>query len=122
LCAPCHVAGGIGNRVGPDLASVAHRSVEDLVSNILDPNMAINPSFAAYEAETKSGETETGVLSAENSTAVTLIQPGGRKVVLPRSALGRLRATGLSLMPEGLEQGRTPQDIRDLVAFLQAGN
>ena len=43
LCAQCHLVGGIGNAVGPDLGALTHRSVEDLASNILDPNMAINP-------------------------------------------------------------------------------
>src|SRR5690606_11945688 len=43
ICAQCHRAGDLGHAVGPDLTGVAHRSVEDLLSNILDPNMAMNP-------------------------------------------------------------------------------
>jgi hypothetical protein len=30
-----------------------------------------------------------------------------------------LRSTGLSLMPEGLEAGRSPQELRDLIAFIR---
>ena len=55
VCAQCHRHGGLGNAVGPDLESVSHRSAEDLVSNILDPDMAINPAFTAYRAELASG-------------------------------------------------------------------
>ncbi|MSU34465.1 MAG: c-type cytochrome [Pedosphaera sp.] len=118
-CSPCHRAGEVGNRVGPDLTSVAHRSVEDLVSNILDPNMAINPGFVAFTAMTKSGTLETGVLQSENTDSITLLQALGKKLVLARRDLARLESNGQSLMPEGLETGRTPQELRDLVAFLQ---
>lgn len=119
-CARCHWVGGLGHKVGPDLGSVAHRSVEDLVSNILDPNMAINPGFVAYLVETRDGESQTGLLTASTTESVTLLQALGVRVVIPRIEITKLSSSGLSLMPEGLETGRTPQDLRDLVEFLQA--
>ena len=119
LCAPCHALGGIGNQVGPDLAALAHRSVEDLLSNILDPNMAINPAYVSYTAETSSGEIETGILESESADAVVLRQPSGKKAVLPRKQIKRFESSGLSLMPEGLEAGLSAAELRDLIAFLQ---
>lgn len=118
-CSRCHWCGGVGHKVGPELSGVAHRSVEDLVSNILDPNMAINPGFVAYTAETKDGESVTGLLTGQTTESVTLLQAMEQRVVIPRSQLVKLESAGLSLMPEGLEAGKTPQDLRDLVAFLQ---
>ncbi|MBL9175687.1 MAG: c-type cytochrome [Verrucomicrobiales bacterium] len=119
-CARCHVAGSVGTRVGPDLSGVAHRSSEDLLSNILDPNMAINPGFVACTIETREGEVQTGLLASETRESLTLLQAGGERIVIPRNQLVRVESGGLSLMPEGLEQGRTPQDLRDLIAFLQS--
>ncbi len=118
-CAPCHAMGGMGQQVGPDLAALAHRSVEDLLSNILDPNMAIHPNYVSYVAETTSGDIETGILQSESPEALVLIQALGKKVVIPRKELKRFESSGLSLMPEGLEAGMTPADLRDLIAFLQ---
>jgi putative heme-binding domain-containing protein len=118
-CAQCHVADGLGQRVGPELTGLSHRSVEDLVSNILDPNMAINPGYTTYLAELNSGESETGILKGETSAAVTLLQAAGREVVLPRARIKSFASTGLSLMPEGLEAAMTPAELRDLVAFIQ---
>jgi putative membrane-bound dehydrogenase-like protein len=118
-CARCHVSGPVGKRVGPDLTGMAHRSVEDLLSNILDPNMAINPGFVAYTVEAEDGESVTGLLGAETSEAVTLLLADEQQMVLPRRTIRKLQADGRSLMPEGLEAGRTPQDLRDLIAFLQ---
>ena len=119
VCAQCHRVGTLGFQVGPDLTGVSHRSVEDLLSNILDPNMAINPSYVAWSAELQDGESETGILVAENAEAITLIQAGERRVSIPRSRLARLKSEGKSLMPDGLEAGLSPADLRDLIAFLQ---
>ena len=119
ICAQCHALDGIGHQVGPDLTSVAHRGLEDLLSNILDPNMAINPSYVSYTVDTISGEIESGILSSESAEAVTLLQAQGKKVVIPRREIKRLESSGLSLMPEGVEAGMTPADLRDLIAFLQ---
>jgi putative membrane-bound dehydrogenase-like protein len=119
VCSPCHRVAGIGHAVGPDLAGVSHRSVEDLLSNILDPNMAINPAFVAYTAELVDGEQASGILAADSPAQVTLLQAQGLKIDIPRRGLKSLRASGRSLMPEGLEAGLTPQDLRDVIAFIQ---
>ena len=118
-CAPCHLVGTLGHRVGPELTGMFYRSVEDLLSNILDPNMAINPGYITYNCETVSGELESGILAAESAEAVTLLQASEKKVVIARKNIKRLQSSGLSLMPEGLEAGLTPTDLRDLIAFLQ---
>jgi putative heme-binding domain-containing protein len=118
-CAQCHQLADRGHPVGPDLSDAAHRSIEDLLSNILDPNMAINPNYVSYTAEWSPDEIATGILQSETPEAITLLQPQGIKVVVPRARLKRLASTGLSLMPEGLETGLTPQQLRDVIAFLQ---
>ena len=120
LCASCHSAEGKERSVGPNLASVAHRSVEDLVSNILDPNMAINPSYVTYTVETTDDESLSGVLQSESPESVILLQAMGRQLVIQRKDIKEMRSTGLSLMPEGLEAGMSPADLRDLVAYLQS--
>jgi len=119
VCAQCHRVSEIGFRVGPDLTGMHHRSVEDLLSNILDPNMAMNPAYVAFTAELDDGESETGIPIAESTEAVTLIQAGERRVTLPRNRLKRFQSDGKSLMPDGLEAGLSAADLRDLIAFLQ---
>jgi putative membrane-bound dehydrogenase-like protein len=118
-CASCHVVGDIGYHVGPDLTGLAHRSVEDLISHILDPNMAINPAYLGYHVETGDDEILTGIIEAETEESITLLQAFGIRITLAREQIQLLEATDLSLMPEGLEAGLSPQDLRDLVAFLQ---
>ena len=122
LCAQCHLAGGLGKNVGPDLTSISHRSVEDILYNILDPNMAINPVYAHYQVETKGGDLLAGILMSESPEAVTILQANEIKAAVPRAEIATMRSTGTSLMPEGLEAGVTPQEMRDLIAFLQEGS
>jgi len=118
-CAQCHLVGSVGHRVGPELTSMSHRSVEDLLSNILDPNMAINPAYVTYNCETVSGELESSLLQSESPDAITLLQAAEKKVVIARANIKRLQSSSLSLMPEGLEVGLTAADLRDLIAFVQ---
>ena len=121
VCAQCHRGGGVGFNVGPDLSSISHRSVEDILYNILDPGMAINPIYSNYLLETAGGDLLNGILIGETPQEVTLLQANEIKTSVPRKDIVKMRSTGTSLMPEGLEAGITPQQMRDLIAFLQSG-
>ena len=95
--------------------------MEDILYNILDPSMAINPVYSNYQVETSGGDLLTGILLSETPQEVTLLQANELKTTVPRKEIAKMRSTGTSLMPEGLETGITPQQMRDLIAFLQAG-
>ena len=56
----------------------------------------------------------------ETASSVTVRQPLGIEAVVPRSQITRMQASRLSLMPEGLEEGLTNQDLADLVDFIFA--
>ncbi len=118
-CTPCHSLKGQGNAVGPNLALLADKTPGDLLLAILDPNAAVEPRFLAYDIETKDDRSLVGVVSAESSTSLTLVQPGGIQEKILRSDINEIRATGLSLMPEGFEQAMKPQDLADLIAYLK---
>jgi putative heme-binding domain-containing protein len=119
LCFQCHRIGDLGHEVGPDLAAQSHRSVEDLLTHILDPDAAINPNYAAFLAETTDGQKHIGILISSSGANIVLRQPMALKVEIPREKLKSLQSTGHSLMPAGLEAAYTPQEMRDLIAFLQ---
>ncbi len=118
-CATCHHVKGTGHRVGPELEALSHRSVEDLLSHILDPNMAINPNYVSCVVETEEGEVVNGLLSTESADAITLLQPEAKSVTIPRQQISQLRTLETSLMPEGLEKDLSPQQMRSLIRFLQ---
>ncbi|HEY2589881.1 MAG TPA: PVC-type heme-binding CxxCH protein [Tepidisphaeraceae bacterium] len=120
ICVACHHFGGVGNAVGPDLASIGDKSPETLLVSILDPNRAVEPRFVGYVVDTNDGRSLTGVLGTETATSITLLQPNVPPVEILRTDIRGLRSTGLSLMPDGLESGLSPQDVADLIAHIRS--
>ncbi len=119
-CALCHAFGGIGFDTGPNLAGLRDKPVDYWLKNILDPSAAIEPRFVSYIVRTKDGRIFTALMRAETATSHTLAQPGGIVATLLRPEVRDVRSSKMSLMPEGLEETITPQEMADLLAFLRA--
>ena len=119
-CATCHRVQGQGTDVGPDLATVAGRSPDDLLLHVLDPNREVAPNYVNYNVATTDGRTVSGIIASESAAALTLKRAEGVTEVVPRSQIEAVASTGLSLMPEGLEKGLAPQDLADLIAFIKS--
>ena len=118
-CALCHRIGIDGHKVGPDLNGLSHRSVEDLLSHIIDPNMAINPNYVSCVVETIDNTVQSGLLSEENEQLIALTLPGGLKQQIKRESIKRMEVLPTSLMPEGMEQAISPLEMRSLIDYLQ---
>ena len=74
-CATCHRVQGQGIDVGPDLATVAGRSPDDLLLHILDPNREVAPNYVNYNVATTNGRTVSGIIVSESAAALTLSAP-----------------------------------------------
>src|SRR5262249_32123318 len=120
LCATCHQAEGRGVDVGPNLATIAGRSPEDLLVHILDPNREVVPNYVNYNVATEEGRVYSGIIAEEAAGALGRRRAEGASDIVPREQIESIAATGLSLMPEGLEQGLSHQALADLIAFLRA--
>jgi putative heme-binding domain-containing protein len=118
-CSKCHRIGGVGANVGPDISDTRARARDALLYDILDPNRRVDPQFSEYVLVTTDGRILNGLLAAENSESVTLRQPEGREVTVPRSEIDELTATSKSLMPEGIERDVTVEQMADILAFLK---
>ena len=117
-CAVCHKLDGTGNEVGPNLAAMAARGAEAILLNVIDPNREVNPLFTSYNIRMKDGEIHSGIITGETGTSLELIGPKAEKKTLLRVDIESIQSTGLSLMPEALEQGMDPQAMADLIAYL----
>lgn len=120
ICSACHRAGGVGQQVAPDLASVKNKSDADLLVSILDPNREAQPNFNVYTVVTEQGRVFNGVIAAESAGSVTLKRAEGKQDVILRSNIDQMISTGLSLMPVGLEKDLKKQDIADVIAFVKS--
>jgi putative heme-binding domain-containing protein len=118
-CAACHKLGGIGQQVGPDLASVPDKSSRALLTAILDPNFAVEARYVSYTAVTKNGLNLNGLLASETGTSITLVGADGKPKTILRTDLEALFSSGKSVMPEGLEKDITVKEMADLLAFVR---
>ncbi|MBI3415939.1 MAG: VCBS repeat-containing protein [Verrucomicrobia bacterium] len=118
-CLTCHRFKGEGFEVGPDLGTVADKPLAVLLTAILDPNQAIEARYLSYSASTKNGREVSGIVVAETPGSVTLRSAGGSDETILRNDLKEFSGSGLSLMPEGLENVLKPQDMADLIAYLR---
>jgi len=117
-CSSCHRLGTEGSALGPDLVTVKNTGKEKMLTNILDPNREVAPNYTAYVVETKDGDSQVGILATETAAAVTLRMSFGIEVAIPRADIQSMHSAGLSMMPEGLEEGLKPQDLADLLEFV----
>lgn len=117
-CASCHQWKGEGNVLGPNLANVAQRGAETILSNVLDPNREVNPEYLNYLVRTRDGRILTGMISNEGSSSLTLKDGTNPPRIVSRAEIEELQSTGMSLMPEGLENDISVDEMRDLLNFL----
>lgn len=117
-CASCHVMLGMGHSVGPELSGITSRPKAQLLVDILDPGREVAPDYVCYVLQTADDEVITGVLAGESERGVTLRQSLGMEQWVPRPHVKELRASALSLMPDGLEAVFDPRAMADLLAFL----
>ena len=117
-CLNCHRLGEEGHEVGPNLSTVRHRTTSDVMLQIVDPNRDVSPDYLEYSVVTLDGRVATGTIAAETATGITLRAAETKEQTILRRDIDAITTTGKSLMPEGLEQKITPQEMADLLAFV----
>ena len=118
VCAACHKLEGVGEAVGPDLASISNRGTESVMTNILDPNREVLPQYYLYVLTTDGGLTISGMIASETANTVTIRKTDGTADTVQRVNIESLRSSGLSAMPEGLEEKIDLQAMADLLSYL----
>ncbi len=119
-CSACHRLEDEGYEIGPNLLSVRNRGRDAILVNLFDPNREVNPQYLSYVILTEDGRSHTGMIQSETASTITLLREKGETEEIPREDISVLRATGVSLMPEGLEKQMTVEETADLLAYLDS--
>ncbi len=117
-CAKCHMVGGEGGKVGPDLTGMGTHPREELLIHIIDPSRSVEGNFVQYNLATTGGQVINGLLASESKTAVELIDAEGKPHRVLREEIEEFAASKKSLMPEGFEKTVGPEGVADVLAFL----
>jgi putative heme-binding domain-containing protein len=123
-CVACHRMNGDGYEIGPDLTKLdAKLTAVDILRDILEPSFRINDKYQSYVFETKSGKTITGLILEETATTVKITENPLAKsepVILKKPQIESRQKSPTSIMPKGLMDKLTREEILDLVAYITA--
>jgi putative heme-binding domain-containing protein len=120
-CASCHAIGYLGGNLGPDLTRIGQiRTERDLLEAIVFPSASFVRSYEPLIVSTKEGEEYSGVLRRDSHEEVVLATGPGAEVRIARSDVAEMRPGQVSVMPGGLDEQLSSQELADLVAFLKA--
>ncbi|MCO5051136.1 MAG: DUF1080 domain-containing protein [Verrucomicrobiae bacterium] len=117
-CSQCHTLFGIGGKVGPDLTGSNRGNLDYILENMVDPNAVIPNDYLSWNIETKDDRSITGIVKEQNDQAVTILTAND-SITLPRNEIASMKQGTLSMMPEGLLEPLTDQEIRDLIIYLR---
>ena len=118
LCLVCHRIDQPVS-VGPNLRSITDKSPSGLITAILDPNQSVDPRYLAYTVDLKDDSSYTGRIISESGNGISLLTAEANPHTILRSQIAHLQGSRLSMMPEGLETGLTPQQLADLITFVR---
>jgi putative membrane-bound dehydrogenase-like protein len=120
-CAACHRLFDDGGDVGPELTGAQRNSLDYLLENILDPSAVVAREYQVTVVELKSGRVLNGIIKQETERAVTL-RTQNETVVVPRDEIESRSVSPVSMMPDGLLDRLTREEVRDLIGYLAGPN
>jgi putative membrane-bound dehydrogenase-like protein len=119
-CSACHAYQGSGGKVGPDLTGIRNQPADAILLHVLVPNYEVMPNYQTLSVVTQDGRSLSGWLAAETESTLTLRTASGAEETVGRKDIATLTASGVSLMPDGLEQTLAKEDVANLVAYLKS--
>jgi len=120
-CLQCHGGDplGGGRLFGPDLTGVTSRlNPTELAESIAFPSRTVAERYQATEVELKNGTVWTGFITQQTPQSITLATQESIQQISPKE-VHAIQPQTLSLMPEGLLNDFSREDIKDLMAFLR---
>jgi len=118
-CSTCHQLGYVGGDVGPDLTRIGTiRSKRDLLEALVFPSASFVRSYEPVAVVTKRGVVLAGILRDESSDGVLLVSGADERARVARDDILEMLPDKTSVMPAGLTELITRQELADLLAFL----
>jgi putative heme-binding domain-containing protein len=116
-CASCHMMYGEGQKVGPDLTGSGRGNMDYLLENIIDPGAVVPADYRMSVVALNDGRVLTGLVMAKNKQTLTLREPSETRTIA-MADVEVIKVSTASLMPDGLLQTLTPDQVRDLFAYM----
>ena len=123
-CVSCHRMNGVGVQVGPDLTQLDQKITRsDILRSLLEPSVKIEEKYQTNVFAMKSGSVVTGLILEETPQTFKVIgNPLAKSapVIINRADIDERSRSATSIMPKGLLDKLTKEEILDLVAYIAA--
>ena len=119
-CLSCHHLFGEGEKIGSDLTGVDRKNLDVLLQNVVDPSAIIREGYQQYVVATTDGRVLSGLLVENSGGKVTILDAKGVRTPLKESEVETIKRADTSLMPEGILDPLSDQELRDLFAYLRS--
>ncbi len=120
-CTACHKVGYVGGLVGPDLTRIGGvRTERDLLESILFPSASFVRSYEPVRIVTADQRVLNGLIKKDAPDELVIVVAADKEDRVPRADVESISPSTVSLMPAGLDQQLTRQELADLIAFLRA--
>ncbi|MGC1272348.1 MAG: PVC-type heme-binding CxxCH protein [Planctomycetaceae bacterium] len=117
MCGNCHKLYGEGAEIAPDLTGSNRSNLDYLLENMLDPSGTVPEAYRSAVVVLTDGRVLTGVVVSKSNNRLTL-QTATEKLTLDRADVEEVKVTDQSLMPNGQLDRLSPEEVRDLIAYL----
>jgi len=118
-CVRCHQINGEGVDFGPNLSEIGTKLGKDAIyESILDPSAGISFGYEAWQIELQNGDEVFGLIASETADEVAVKIQTGVVNRYKKSDVVKREKQKLSIMPAGLQQTMSTQDLVDLVEYL----
>lgn len=119
-CYACHRLHGEGGQVGPDITGANRGNLEYLLGNILTPSAEIQDAYRMQVMLTDDGRVYAGIPVEENERVVRLrVANEDALVTIAKSAIESRQVAAVSMMPDGILNELTDEDVVALFGYLQ---
>lgn len=118
-CSACHSLYNEGGTIGPDITGSNRSNIDYLLNNLIEPSSEIQDDYRMVVITSRDGRTYSGNIIAENDRQLTMRVIGQDQLVLNKSDIQSQETSTVSMMPEGLMQTLSDNEILDLFAYLR---
>ncbi len=120
-CIVCHTTRDGQTPKGPHLADIGKRyKTQELIQSILNPNAIVAQGFDTYSFTMKDDTVHLGFVTLESADTVSILNAAGIAANLPTKQLRKRDKILASSMTPGLVAGLTPEQLADLIAYLDS--
>ena len=116
-CASCHTMFGSGGKIGPDLTGSDRKNLNYILENVVDPSASVAESYQTSVITLDDGRFVSGVVVAENDRTIQ-VQTKDDLLTIDRNTIEQRKKTKNSLMPDGLLDNLSDEEIAGLVKYL----